>query len=377
MRSTIWETIGNGMLIFFLLAVAILLLYFLWRFPIRYISAWKKDLPSKDVLSLENDYRSTLAQIVGGLIVLLGLFFTTNEFFNTRRAMDIERRSKESERFTRAIELLGNNEILKQTGGAFALESIAETDPDDYRWATVNVFAAFIKTNRSASGTGSPTVDPSVAPTPSNLASPTPGPSVSPGTTPTATPQLASSPTPLAVRPMSNASRDLIQEMLSFIGKDEKNPSPDIPLNLSLTDLRNFDMRGGHFEFVNFRGLSGFAIDFTGAYLKRADFQHSDQPYNVSNLKCGKFNAADLDGARFNGANLQGVRFNKAKLSKNTTFDQADLTGANFQGTDLSQVERLTQAQIDSAMLDASTILPSYVQNTEKSREPKIVPCNP
>jgi hypothetical protein len=368
--QSIWETAGNWVLFFLLILVAIVVFYFLWKFPIQYISARKSDLPSKDVLELENDYRSTLAQIVGGLLVLLGLFFTTNEFFNSRRSLELERRSKEAERFNKAIELLAKDDILNQTGGIFALEGIATNEHDDYRWPVVNTFAAYLKIKSPVPEIVSqPTTEQSNI----KAASPAATPSPTPSPTPSASPSTTPSPT------ASNSSRDIIQEILRFIGMEQNLDSTKrpMPLNLSLVNLGHFNMREGHFEFVNFRGVYALSTDFTDASLKGASFQNTDTPYRVAFLKCAIFNGANLEGATFNGANLRGARFNNAIFSKNTRFDQADLTGANFQKADLREVLGLTQTQIDSAMTDNDTKLPPYVQNTDKAKELKSIPCTP
>src|SRR5262249_21368365 len=58
----------------------------------------------KDLAAAENNARVTLAQIIGGLVVLLGLYAT---FKNIRVAEE----GKLTERFSKAVELLGSDKL--------------------------------------------------------------------------------------------------------------------------------------------------------------------------------------------------------------------------------------------------------------------------
>ena len=101
---------------------------------------------------------------------------------------------------------------------------------------------------------------------------------------------------------------------------------------------------------------NGGPIDLHAADLERAI------------LRYATLSGADLEGCRLVGADLTHARLDKAKLSgadlTEAVLDQADLTGAVLEqavlfGTDLSDTRNLTRAQIEQALGDASTKLPS------------------
>jgi uncharacterized protein YjbI with pentapeptide repeats len=78
-------------------------------------------------------------------------------------------------------------------------------------------------------------------------------------------------------------------------------------------------------------------------------------------LKGTKLEGADLSGARldnvdFEDAGLQTANLSRANL-KGANFNRADLRGAN-----LRYVVGLTREQIELAMIDKKTLLPSYLK---------------
>ena len=88
-------------------------------------------------LKLQNDVRTTLLQGLGGLAVLVGAFFTY-------RQLHIAREGQVTERFTRAIDQLGHENLDVRLGGIYALERIANDSPQD-RATVVEVLTAFVR----------------------------------------------------------------------------------------------------------------------------------------------------------------------------------------------------------------------------------------
>jgi curved DNA-binding protein CbpA len=87
-----------------------------------------------------------------------------------------------------------------------------------------------------------------------------------------------------------------------------------------------------------------------------------------ANLRFATLTEADLEGARLNGADLLHARLDRARLVAtdltDAMLDNADLTDADFErtvivGTSFVNARNLTQAQIDIAFGDASTLLPA------------------
>lgn len=100
------------------------------------------------------------------------------------------------------------------------------------------------------------------------------------------------------------------------------------PINLSSTRLRHASLR--------------FAT-LTGADLSAADLWD-----------------ADLSDARLDRANLSGADLTEALLDR-ADFACAKLVGANLSSASLLEARNLTQAQIDEAMGDSSTVLPAHL----------------
>src|SRR5262245_56264372 len=73
---------------------------FFWEIPIRQL-AWNRGyLTTKEFYELKNGIRINFAQAVGGAVLLIGLFFT-------RRNLRISQEGQITDRFTKAINQLG------------------------------------------------------------------------------------------------------------------------------------------------------------------------------------------------------------------------------------------------------------------------------
>lgn len=110
----------------------------------------------------------------------------------------------------------------------------------------------------------------------------------------------------------------------------------------------------------DFSGLEARGLNLARARLRQADF-------SLSVMNRTRFNRADLrdveayggvfSGSDFSGADLTNASFVGAYL-QGATFSGATLSGANLSGADLSRAAGLTQAQLNRACGDGSTILP-------------------
>jgi len=73
----------------------------------------------------ENQNRTTLAQIFGGVTLGIGLYYTWRRITIAEEELKVSKESQITERFTRAIDQLGNPAIEIRLGGIHALERIA------------------------------------------------------------------------------------------------------------------------------------------------------------------------------------------------------------------------------------------------------------
>jgi len=90
-----WTVLG------ILLAAILLFWYPQWR-----VSQFGITIP-KDLAELENSYRVTLAQILGGVAIAITLYYTHKRVSATEKSMIIAQESQITERFTRAVDQLG------------------------------------------------------------------------------------------------------------------------------------------------------------------------------------------------------------------------------------------------------------------------------
>jgi len=123
--------------------------------------------------TLENQYRATLAQIFGGVAVAIGIYSAWKNIKiaqdtlesnqnkaqeelklaqdtlvanqkNAQENLIIAQEGQITERFTRAIDQLGNDKIAIRLGGIYALERISSESEKDY-WPIMKILAAYIR----------------------------------------------------------------------------------------------------------------------------------------------------------------------------------------------------------------------------------------
>jgi hypothetical protein len=106
----------------------------------------------KDRLATESGFRQTLVQLVGGVALLGGLYFTAQTLRTSQETLRVNQKTLETtqqgqitERFTKAIEQLGDKErLMVRLGGIYALERIARDSESDH-WAVMEVLTAFVR----------------------------------------------------------------------------------------------------------------------------------------------------------------------------------------------------------------------------------------
>jgi hypothetical protein len=116
-------------------------IYVLWLFPKWQISSVSDP---KDRLTLENAARQTLAQILGGTLILVGLYFT----FKT---IQITQEGQITDRFTKAIDQLGatgTEKLAIRLGAIYSLERIARDSEKDH-WPIMEILTTYIRYHAS------------------------------------------------------------------------------------------------------------------------------------------------------------------------------------------------------------------------------------
>jgi hypothetical protein len=318
--------------ILFLITVGALAVI-LFLVPSRVVSQ-RDGLTPVERLEAESDVRTTLVQATAGLAVIGGLYFTG-------RTVAMTRSGQITDRFSRAVAQIGDQSPDVRIGGLYALERIS-LDAPSYRGVIVEVVHRYIHgraddmTTRSAR----PPVDEGTVDRDVQVAL-----------------------TILGRRP----GRERETRRLSLWGRDLPGAQ------LDGAKLKQADLNYARFDRTSFAGADLESAGL-GWVLARSAF------FTKCNLRHSSFFQSVLDGSYFSGADLTSVDFQRARLIgcdfsgrkdptgsyrvRPATIKQASVAGADLQGTNLCGVDLrstlgLTQEQVDVAVLDEETRLPT------------------
>ena len=341
-QSPVWHSavsrfLDNHRLFVIALIVSLiipLLWLLLWKLPQSQVAAVRD---RKDRVDLEAKSRQTLAQMVGGAVLLVGLYFTAQTLRTTQEGQI-------TDRFTKAITQLGDNNLAVRLGGIYALERIAKDSESDH-WSVMEVLTAFVRERTQG--------------------------------------RLAISQSWFSIffpkdREIAKSPPTDIQAILTILGRRTRTygNGERQPLNLSGAQLQGANLRETRLQKVNLREAQLQAADLREAQLQEADLVKA-QLQGV-NLFGTQFQGANLGEARLQGAylvkaqlqgvnlfgtQLQGADLREAQLQgaylREAQLQEADLGETQLQGADLRETQNLTQAQIDTACLDEHTQLPA------------------
>ena len=291
---------------------------------------------TKEFLEQRNQVRNarfqfitTLAAIWGGIAAFVSIYYTGKraESFEksaiaAQKTVQLTEQGQITERFTKAIEELGNEKLEIRIGGIYALERIANDSKRD-SWTIMEVLTAFIREKaplkQEEEGENAQL------------------------------PKMATD----------------IQAALTVIGRRNwKDPE-----NRSL-DLSNTDLRGANLIKANLKGANLIKANLKGANLNGANLQGAN--LYLAKLQQTKLDEANLQGARLNCANLQAARLRQANLKgaelsdadlvsaflHQADLEGTDLCGAKLQKASLSEAKNLNLEQVTSAYGNSQTILP-------------------
>lgn len=365
LRPPLWGAVSVLASVLVLVVVALAV----WKVPEWQLSGARGRVPVRELLELENAYRATVAQAVGGLILAIGVVFTWRQLSHTGRTLLITQEGQITDRFSRAIEQLGavddrgNKRLEVRLGGIYALERIARDSPRDY-WPIMEILTAYVRQNapwREGESYADKLADLSAGHR--DLHGHGPGPDVQAVLT------------VLGRRPHADAEREHQR------------------LDLSFTDLRRAELIGANFDRTDFTGA---CLD--QAALLRSRFRHA--VFRWTSLRNARLDGADLhhahlihaqmDGAVLwgadmrravtLGAHLQGAELMGADLRGAEVWDaelrSALLCGADLRGTDLHMARGLGDANLARAKLDRRTKLPegvrskAFTQTEDRGMEP-------
>jgi len=303
----------------------------------------------KEALEIQNRALTTGAQIFLGLAVLAGAYLTFRRVRAVEKQAEAAHQGQLTERFTRAIEQLGDERASVCLGGIYALERISRDSPRDHP-QVMEVLCAFVREQTR------PT-DPTAAETNARSAEP-------PST--------------------------VVQAALAVIGRNPLSRTQALRhLDLRRIRVPGADLSGADFSGVKLREAQLNGSKLYGALLQDADlFKASlrEAVLSKANLTAGHLRSAELQKAVLSGAVLCDADLSAATLCRavlfGTDLSRADLRGADLNGADLSEADlsganlsnawNLTHKQLQVAQLDEHTQLPEGLQKKEGGEEPRL-----
>ena len=252
-------TSWRGMCLLAVLVLAVLICVPPWQVE-RVRGRLEQPVDAVRLASLEDEYRRTLAQILAGGGLLVGLYL------GWRRVRAAEE-GQITERFTKAIEQLGqegDDNMAIRLGGIYALERLAKDSEKDHG-PIMEVLTAYVREKAPKRG------------------------------------KYAEEAAP---RPPTD-----IQAILTVIGRREttgENRGTD-RLDLGNTRLPRANLGGAVLRGANLHGAN-----LTVAYLNGADLRGAI--LHEANLSGALLAGADLRGASLAGADLRGASLHEANL---------------------------------------------------------------
>jgi uncharacterized protein YjbI with pentapeptide repeats len=266
-----------------------------------------------DVGSAKGSQLQTARDAAQGRLLTLGAgLFAAGALIFTARNYTLSREGQVTDRYTKAIEQLGSENLDVRTGGIYSLERVARDSARDQ--ATVmEVLAAFV---REQSHERWPSVDD----------------------------QSRADVPPRMTRPD-------VQAAVAVIGRrDPKNDRQAV--NLNSANLAGADLTDAELADAKIDGADLTQANLADANLTRAQL-------NDANLISAKLLGANLTGAQLNGANLTGAQLNGANLTSarltHADLTSADLTSARLADAWLPGVD-FTRADLDSANLTGANL---------------------
>ena len=214
--------------------------------------------------------RTAAVTYLAGVVAAVGAFWAGRTFL-------LSRRGQMTDRFTKAIDHLGDNSLDKRLGGVYALEQLAR-DSRTHHLPVVEVLAAYVHERG----------------------------------------KLPDPPPPTSRTNVPSAAADILAAMKVLARRRTTRERGAPRLDLTGTDLRRIDADGIQLE----------GSRLVGAFLQRAQLQRAnltDVSFHRAHLEDAELHGAQLNGARFRDAHLEGTNFQDA-----VGLEKADLQGATF-----------------------------------------------
>src|SRR3954469_10803234 len=133
-----------------------------WRLPKRQAERLRSTMPdTKARADVEDNFRKTVGQLLGGIAVLFGAGFAYLQFSaqqeNARQQLAVSLRQSEQQResaqallisnqVSKGFEQLGSKDLVVRLGGIYALEGVMNTSKE-YHEPVLEALSAFVREN--------------------------------------------------------------------------------------------------------------------------------------------------------------------------------------------------------------------------------------
>ena len=381
-----------------------IVLLILWRVPQWQVGDVEAD-PYQHA-KLEDEYRRTLIQGIGGFFLLVGLYVSwlrvkaTEENVrvaqenvgvaqeNVRVAQEnvgvaqenvgvaqenvrVAEEGQVTERFTRAIEQLGqegDDKMAIRLGGIYALERIAKDSEKDHG-PVMEVLTAYVRESASRQEEAKP------PPTDIQAILTVIGRRETTGDN-RGNDRLDLTRTRLVGADLREATLVMTTLSAADLRKADLRKATLVMTTLSAANLSGADLREANLSEADLREATLSAANLRGADLRKATLHEailsranlSKTRLSGTTLSGADLRGADLSGANLSGANLSGANLSRANLS-GANLSAATLREANLVMTILRAAENLTAEQVQTAANWRNALLPGYL-NLSKPPDP-------
>jgi len=269
-------------------------------------------------ITAENEIMRTVAQILGGAFVLIGLYFSAKSVF-------VSREGQMSDRFTKALESLGDEgNINRRIGGIYALERFVRDSPRDH-WRVMEILTNYLRSHA-----------------------------------PYARPDSEYISTPIGKPPLD------VLAAITVIGRRDRvyRFGESRQLDLREINLEGADLREAHLEGARLTGSN-----LRGAILYKANLNDADLTHVIlvqANLNRVKLQRANLHGADLRRANIREVSLKKSIFAE-ANLSEASLDNSRFTDVTFSRAN-LDEATLDDAVLEKCTFADAVLRGTSLRR---------
>jgi len=250
------------------------------------------------------DRHKAISDTRTGMVALLAAIGAAGGLAYTARTYRLTREGQRTDRYSKAVEQLGDEKIEIRLGGIYALERLMRDSPVDQP-PIMETLVAFVRQRAPSRG-------------------------VPPGV-------------------LDHPVED-VQAVLTVLGR--RHPVN----NEKVINLGDKHLAGANLIDADLAGARLVGADLTGANLCRANLSHADLLW--TDLSGANFSMTNLSGALLSQTTLTFADLRLANLTNAQLFDvalDADLTGAILTGINLSRVD-LTLANLTGATLTRGSL---------------------